>query len=80
MIKNLVNTVYQKSKAMATKEFKTYSLTEMKDKYIGKVGLADRDEYEYQLHKDVSGKIIKSPIQDSHLTQEELDKLVSVDS
>lgn len=29
---------------MAKKAIKTYSLTEMKDKYIGKVGTADRDE------------------------------------
>jgi hypothetical protein len=31
---------------MATKEMKTYSLAEMKDKYIGKVGTEVRDEYE----------------------------------
>ena len=41
---------------MATKEIKTYSLTEMKDKYIGKVGTADLDEYE--LRMDVLGKMI----------------------
>ena len=33
---------------MATKEIKSYSLSEMKDKYIGKVGTPDRDEYEYR--------------------------------
>ena len=43
---------------MATKEIKTYSLTEMKDKYIGKVGTADRDKYEYELRMDVLGKMI----------------------
>ena len=43
---------------MATKEIKTYSLTEMKDKYIGKVGMTDRDEYEYELRMDVLGKMI----------------------
>jgi hypothetical protein len=35
---------------MATKELKTYSLPEMKDKYIGKVGTKERDEYEYELY------------------------------
>jgi len=34
---------------MATKEIKTYSLAKMKDKYIGKVGITDQDEYEYEL-------------------------------
>lgn len=45
---------------MATKEIKTYLLAEMKDKYIGKVGTADRDEYEYELRRDVLGKMIKT--------------------
>ena len=63
---------------MATKESKTYSLTEMKNNYIGKVGTADRDEYEYELRMDVLGKMIKSARQERHLTQEELGKLVGV--
>ena len=63
---------------MAAKEIKTYSLTEMKDKYIGKVGTTDRDEYEYELRMDILGKMIKSTRQERHLTQEELGKLVGV--
>lgn len=43
---------------LATKELKTYSLVEMKDKYIGKVGTVDRDEYEYELRKDLIDKMI----------------------
>ena len=61
---------------MATKEIKTYSLTEMKDKYVGKIGTTDRDEYEYELRMDVLGKMIKSARQERHLTQEELAQLV----
>lgn len=63
---------------MSTKEIKTYSLAEMKDKYIGKVGTIDRDEYEYELRMDVLGKMIKSARLERHLTQEELGKLVGV--
>ena len=63
---------------MATKEIKTYSLTEMKDKYIGRAGTTDRDEYEYELRMDVLGKMIKSARQERRLTQEELGKLVGV--
>ena len=63
---------------MATKEIKTYSLAEMKDKYIGKVGTTDRDEYEYELRMDVLGKMIKSARQERHLTQEELGRFVGV--
>ncbi len=63
---------------MATKEIKTYSLTEMKDKYIGKVGTVDRDEYEYELRMAVIGKMITTARIERHLTQEELGKLVGV--
>jgi DNA-binding XRE family transcriptional regulator len=63
---------------MAKKAIKTYSLTEMKDKYIGKVGNANRDVYEYELRMDVLGKMIKSARQERHLTQEELGNLIGV--
>ena len=63
---------------MATKALKTYSLSEMKDKYIGKVGTQEREEYEYELRMDVLGKMIKAARQERNLTQEELGKLVGV--
>ena len=63
---------------MATKEIKTYTLAEMKDKYIGKSGTADRDEYEYELSMDVLGKMIKTARLERQLTQEELGQLVGV--
>lgn len=47
---------------MATKKIKSYSLAEMKDKYIGEVGTIERDEYEYELRMDVLGKMIKSAV------------------
>lgn len=63
---------------MAKKELKTYSLAEMKDKYIGKVGTEERDEYEYELRMDVLGKMIKTARLERNLTQEELGLLVGV--
>ncbi len=63
---------------MVTKELKTYSLAEMKDKYIGKVGTPEREEYEYELRMDVLGKMIKTARQERNLTQEELGRLVGV--
>jgi DNA-binding XRE family transcriptional regulator len=63
---------------MATKEMKTYSLAEMKDKYIGKTGSIERDEYEYELSMDVLGKMIKTARQERNLTQEQLGKLIGV--
>ncbi len=63
---------------MAIKEIKTYSLAEMKDKYIGKIGTLDRDDYEHELSMDLLGKMIKSARRERQLTQEELGKLVGV--
>ncbi len=59
-------------------ELKSYSLAEMKDKYIGKNGTADRDAYEYELRMEVLGRMIKSARQERNLTQEQLGELVGV--
>ena len=63
---------------MATKELKTFTLAEMKDKYIGNIGTLERDEYEYELRMDILGKMIKTARQERNLTQEELGRLVGV--
>lgn len=63
---------------MGTKEIKSYSLSEMKDKYIGKIGTEERDGYEYELNMEVLGKMIKTARQERHLTQEQLGNLVGV--
>lgn len=63
---------------MAAKELKTYTLAEMKDKYIGKIGTENRDEYEYELRMDLLRKMIKTARQERKLTQEQLGELISV--
>ncbi len=63
---------------MAKKELKSYSLAEMKDRYIGQVGTIDRDNYEYELRMDVLGRMIKMARQERNLTQEQLGKLIGV--
>ena len=63
---------------MAKTSMKSYSLAEMKDKYIGKKGTADRDKYEYELRMDILGQMIKTARQERNLTQEQLGELVGV--
>ena len=63
---------------MGSKKMKTYTLTEMKDKYIGREGDPERDEYEYELRMDVLGKMIKTARKKRNLTQEELGALIGV--
>jgi len=67
-----------KNSIMAKTAIKSYSLAEMKDKYIGKKGTVERDEYEYELRMDVLGRMIKTARQKRNLTQEQLGELVGV--
>ena len=63
---------------MATKKIRTYTLQEMKNKFIGKIGTPERDEYEYELQMDILGKMIKTARLERSLTQQQLGKLVGV--
>lgn len=63
---------------MAKTQMKSYTLAEMKDKYIGKAGTRNRDKYEYELRMDVLGRMIKAAREERNLTQEQLGKLVGV--
>ncbi len=57
---------------------KTYTLDEVQDEIIGKIGTPYRDKFEFELQMDLIGKAIKQTRQKRHLTQEELGKLIGV--
>jgi len=57
---------------------KTYTLEQVQDKLIGKMGTPERDLFEYELQMDLIGKAIKQTRQERQLTQEELGKLIGV--
>ena len=57
---------------------KTYTLDEVQDKLIGKIGTTNRDKFEYDLQMDLMGKAIKQTRQERKLTQEQLGILVGV--
>lgn len=57
---------------------KSYSLDQVQDKLIGKIGTPDRDIFEYELQMDLIGKAIKQTRLERQLTQEELGKLIGV--
>ena len=59
-------------------KMKTYSLSEMEDKYIGKKGTKERDNYEYELRMDLLGQMIRTTRKEKKLTQEKLGKLIGV--
>jgi HTH-type transcriptional regulator/antitoxin HipB len=57
---------------------KSYTLDQVQDKLIGKIGTPDRDIFEYELQMDLIGKAIKQTRLERNLTQEELGKLIGV--
>ena len=57
---------------------KQYSLSEMEDKYIGKIGTPERDEYEYELRMELLSRMIKSTRKERGLSQEALGELIGV--
>ncbi len=63
---------------MSDKELKSYSLDEITDKYIGKVGTPKRDAFENELRLDLLGEAIKKARKERKLTQEQLGELVGV--
>lgn len=72
------NILKTKNNIMAKAATTSYSLAEMKDKYIGKVGTKNRDDYEYELNMEVLSHMIKKARQERNLTQEQLGKLIGV--
>jgi len=57
---------------------KTYKLEELTDKYIGKSGTKEREEFDNELRLDLLGEAIKQARLERHLTQEQLGDLVGV--
>ena len=57
---------------------KAYTLDQVQDKLIGKIGTPERDIFEYELKMELIGKAIKQTRQERQLTQQELGKLIGV--
>ena len=63
---------------MPTKKTKSFTLDEMKDKFIGKKGSPVREKYEYELRMALLGQMIKTTRKERNLTQEQLGQLLGV--
>jgi DNA-binding XRE family transcriptional regulator len=57
---------------------KTYSLDEVKDRFVGEQGTVKREKYEYELQMELIGEMIKKARLERQLTQEELGKMIGV--
>jgi len=58
------------------KKFKT--LGELEDKYFGKTGTTEREQYEFELSMDILGEKLKQIRKEKSLTQEQLGNLIGV--
>ena len=54
------------------------TLEELEDKYIGKRGTPEREEYEFALSMEILGEKIKQIRKENNMTQEQLGKLIGV--
>jgi HTH-type transcriptional regulator/antitoxin HipB len=59
-----------------SKNYKT--LEELEDKYFGKLGTPEREQYEFELSMDILGGKLKQIRKERQLTQEQLGKLIGV--
>ena len=57
---------------------KTYSLDEVTDKYVGKLGTERREKFEQELKLELLGQAVKKARKDRNLTQAQLGELVGV--
>ncbi len=57
---------------------KTYSLEDVTDKHIGKIGTPKRDAFENELRLELIGAAIKQARKERNMTQADLGKLVGV--
>jgi len=57
---------------------KFYTLDEIKDKHIGKIGTPKRDQYEAELQSFLVGETIKKARKAQNMTQEDLARRIGV--
>ncbi|HRP89865.1 MAG TPA: helix-turn-helix transcriptional regulator [Edaphocola sp.] len=57
---------------------KKYTLAEIEDKYVGKKGTKEREEYEYELRMELLGRMIKATRKEQNLTQDDLGKIIGM--
>ncbi|MDB5013161.1 MAG: transcriptional regulator, family [Daejeonella sp.] len=57
---------------------KSYTIEQVQNKLIGKIGTPDRNKFEYELQMDLIDRAINETRLERHLTPEELGKLIGV--
>ena len=74
--KTETNIYFCKNLDMKTNNYKT--LNELEDKYFGKPGTPEREQYEFELNMEMIGEKIKQLRLKKNLTQSQLGELIGV--
>ena len=61
---------------MKNQNYKT--LAELEDRYFGKLGSPEREQYEFELSIEILGERLKNLRRDKKLTQEQLGRIIGV--
>src|ERR1035437_7490307 len=72
-------TATNKRPVSATTKRKGKKLEELEEKYFGKQGTANREQYETQVKLEAIGELLKQTREDSNLTQSQLAKKLGID-
>ena len=64
--------------ATKNKELEMFSFDQIKDEFIGEIGIEKRTHYEQELELEILGEMIRKVRLERNLTQEELGKLIGV--
>lgn len=57
-----------KIRIVKNKKYRTYSLDEVTDEFIGKKGTTERDKFEFELKMDLIGEMIRETRKGMNLT------------
>jgi HTH-type transcriptional regulator / antitoxin HipB len=63
---------------MDMKTMKYNTIGDLEDKYYGKRGSLEREQYEFELSMEILGEKLKQIRKEKNMTQEELGKLIGV--
>ena len=64
--------------ATKNKELEMFSFDQIKDEFIGEIGMEKRTHYEQELQLEILGEMIRKVRLERKLTQEQLGKLIGV--
>jgi hypothetical protein len=77
-MRTILNSKTKEIMATKNKELEIFSFDQIKDEFIGEIGIEKRTHYEQELELEILGEMICKVHLKRNLTQEELEKLIGI--